>query len=209
MMALDRLDGGQGGRLLAALDNPKLRSYAADALGEMAKDTQDSRVLQRLKGAAANEQRPTVLAAIAKAILAVGGDGAQTAARGMADRLEPGSRMAIMWKANGWNAVSVMDKIVGAGLLDEPAYRQALEKLELKEDGDQDGDGSLLGVLWEADVFLAFDVETGTLPCRHDQLLRDFAKSSRGVFRAGSRVPAVASAWCRRLRGGLHTPVHL
>jgi hypothetical protein len=87
-----------------------------------------------------------------------------------------------------------MDRIVGAGLLDEPAYRQALEKLEVKADGDQDGDGSLLGVLWEANVFLAFDAETGMLPCRHDRLLRDFAKSSRGVF-----VPeAVCQRWHQR-----------
>jgi hypothetical protein len=45
--------------------------------------------------------------------------------------------------------------------------------------------------MWEADVFLAFDVETGMLPCRHDQLLRDFANSSRGTF----TPEAVSQQW--------------
>lgn len=96
---------------------------------------------------------------------------AHLAAMGFTERLEPGARMSIMWRANGWNAVSAMDQVVGAGLLDESAYRKALKDLEVEAKDDRNGDASLLGVLWEADVFLAFDAETGMLPCRHDQLL--------------------------------------
>ncbi|NLX99237.1 MAG: hypothetical protein GXY83_24125 [Rhodopirellula sp.] len=194
MLALDRVDGGQGGRLLAALDDPKLRSYAASALGEMAKDTQDGTVVQRLKDATADEDRPAVLAAVAGALLDVGGDKARMAAMGFTERLEPGARMSIMWRANGWNAVSAMDQVVGAGLLDESAYRKALKDLEVEAKDDRNGDASLLGVLWEADVFLAFDAENGMLPCRHDQLLRDFANSSRGVF----TPEAVCQQWHQR-----------
>ena len=190
MLALDRLDGGQAERLLAALDNPKLRSYAAAALGEMAEATQDDSVVQQLNDAAADESRPAVLGAIARALLDVGGDEARTAATGLVDRLELGDRTAVLWKANGWNAVSVMDQVVRTGLLSESAYRRSLEELEVEAD-DEGGDGSLLGVLWEADVFLAFDAETGMLPCRHDQLLRDFANSSRGVF----KPEAVCQQW--------------
>jgi hypothetical protein len=190
MLALDRLDGGQGKRLPGALKDPELRSYAAQALGEQAKDTEDDRVVEQLKLAAAGEDRPAVLAAIAGALLDVGGDEAQSAATGLVDRLEPGARTTILWRANGWNAVSVMDQVVGAGLLDELAYRQALEGLKV-EANDPGDDASLMAVLWEADIFLAFDVETGMLPCRHDQLLRDFANSSRGIF----TPEAVSQQW--------------
>lgn len=194
MLALDRLDGPRGERLLAALDDPKLRSYAAAALGEMAEDSKDRRIVKRLKTAAADEDRTNVLAAIAQALLEVGGDEARTTAIALAGRLEPSARMTVLWKANGWNAASVMDKIVGTGVLDEPAYRKALKDLGVEPDGGRDGDGSLLGVLWTAKVFLAFDVETGMLPCRHDQLLLDFARSSRGIF----TPEAVCQQWHQR-----------
>ena len=191
MLTLDRFDGDQGKRLLAALEDPKLRSYAAEALGEMAEDKRDDPVVNQLILAAADEDRPAVLAAIAGALLDVGGDQARSAAMSLADRLEPDARTTILWRANGWNAVSVMDQVVAAGLLDESAYRQALEDLEVDENDGEQADGSLLAVMWEADVFLAFDVETGMLPCRHDQLLRDFANSSRGIF----TPEAVSQQW--------------
>jgi hypothetical protein len=173
MLALDRLDGGQGKHLLAALKAPELRSYAAESVGEMVEDTQDDRVVNQLILAAAGEDRPAVLAAITRALLDVGGDEARSAATGLVNRLEPAARTTILWRTNGWNAVSVMDQVVGAGLLDEAAYRRALEDLEVNENDDEEADGSLLAVMWEAGIFLAFDVETGMLPCRHDQLLRD------------------------------------
>jgi hypothetical protein len=156
----------------------------------MVEDTQDDRVVNQLILAASGEDRPAVLAAIAGALLDVGGDKAQSAATGLVDRLEPGARTTILWRANGWNAMSVMDQVVAAGLLDESAYRQALEGLEV-EANDPGDNASLMAVLWEADVFLAFDVETGMLPCRHDQLLRDFANSSRGIF----TPEAVSQQW--------------
>jgi hypothetical protein len=182
MLALDRLDGGRAKRLPVALKDPELRSYAAEALAEVSKDTQDDRAVNQLKDAAVGEERPAVLAAIAGALLDVGGDEARSAATGLVDRLEPAARTTILWRANGWNAVSVMDQVVAAGLLDESAYCQALEDLEVDENDAEEADGSLLAVMWEADILLAFDVETGMLPCRHDQLLRDFANSSRGIF---------------------------
>lgn len=191
MLALDRLDGGQGKHLLAALKAPELRSYAAESLGEMVEDTQDDRVVNQLILAASGEDRPAVLAAIARALLDVGGDDARSAAIELVDRVEPAARTTILWRANGWNAVSVMDQVVGAGLLDEVAYRQALEDLEVNENDDEEADGSLLAVMWEAGIFLAFDVETGMLPCRHDRLLRDFANSSRGMF----TPEAVSQQW--------------
>ena len=124
-------------------------------------------------------------------MLRIGGDEARSAATGLVDRLEPDARTTILWKANGWNVVSVMDQVVGAGLLDESAYRRALEDLEVDDNDDEEADGSLLAVMWEANVFLAFDAETGMLPCRHDQLLRDFANSSRGIF----TPEAVSQQW--------------
>ena len=90
-----RLDGGRAKRLPVALKDPELRSYAAEALAEVSKDTQDDRAVNQLKDAAVGEERPAVLAAIAGALLDVGGDEARagaslpTGVAGLAGSVDP------------------------------------------------------------------------------------------------------------------------
>jgi hypothetical protein len=60
-----------------------------------------------------------------------------------------------------------------------------------KADRSKEPQSLFLGLLADANRLLAFDVETGTLPCRHDQLLLSFAGISNGLFQPSD----VSEAW--------------
>ena len=195
--ALARMEGEPGReRLLAALDDPNLHGAAAQQIKTLFSGTADREVLARLKAAARNENRTNVLAAIAEALLATGGDGARDAAVGLADRLDASSKMRILWQANGLSAEKVADQVVETGLIDRAAYLKALQEIRESPHHDPNSPIYLESALTQAGVGLAFDVETGELPCRHDLLLLDFAQASQGVF----KPQAVSQQWHRRDR---------
>lgn len=104
------------------------------------------------------------------------------------DQLTDQARMRARWKLEGLNLHSALKELHTAGII-QTRPEELIEKL--KEDGKRSKDtalfdpsdpDSLSTALYLEGIMVMFDVETGTIPCRHDRLILDFANTSQGKF---------------------------
>jgi hypothetical protein len=167
--------------LFDALKADDTKRYAARVLGEKFSGRADEEVVAALSGALVEADPGQTIAAVCSALIAVGGDQAMATVERWSARTPPWDRMRLRWQLRGWTLDDVRAQILQSGLLTEQEYNAAKAKMD-QEEPEQDGSSPILGLLSYADRLLMFDVETGELPCRHDDLLHDFAGISGGVF---------------------------
>jgi hypothetical protein len=173
---------GAKDRLIAAMKDTKLRPFAAEGLGDCFAKTEDEAVVAKIVAAAKAELAADHLPLYIEALLKIGGSEAHKAALQLSERADPATRELVMWRTNGWTAESVMDRVVDSGLLDRSTSQHALAELNSGENADPERPLGIETVLLVAKRGLAFDVETGMVPCRHDKLVHTFAKCSGGEF---------------------------
>lgn len=115
---------------------------------------------------------------------AVGGELARTELVELVDHLDPAYRASFLrdLEQDGPTLDEIKTRVVNATLIDEPAAESAVQQLKARAEEDGADAPGLLDVLTASDIVVWFDAETGMLPCRHDELVADFAARSRGVF---------------------------
>ena len=190
LSALARVGGEEGKAHLFEIKDPELRSSAVPAFGEAFANTGNARAIERLLNIAAGEKSSHQAAEIALALNRIGGEGKSAALR-LADRLKATDRRNVMWAVEGWSAETQMDEVVETGAIGRADYKNALREIRQGEYYEPDQPIGLESVLFHIKVGLAFDAETGLLPCRHDLLLLDFADASNGLFQPA----AVSEQW--------------
>lgn len=126
---------------------------------------------------------------LCRSLIAIGGPKAQEEARDLADLLDSVGRASVLEQLDARPLKQIADAAIKAGLADPAVVQKAVNKLRK---WDRSGSPPGLYLLLEvAGVLVAFDAETGMLPCRHDGLVRDFARASRGKF----APTAVSEQW--------------
>src|SRR5207248_3137111 len=120
------------------------------------------------------------------AILAIGGDTAQIAARSLKERLEPLDRERIEEQLSRNSFEEISRRVVEEGLLTQDEVKSAAKSIESTErsaDNGEQSPPSLYGLLAWAKILTAFDAETGMWPNRHDLVEKDCAEVSKGKFK--------------------------
>lgn len=112
------------------------------------------------------------------------------------DRLDATAEMWVAWKLEGINLISALDELTKANVVSESAVTllSRMNKAR-KEQGESEVDASdpseFLAALGHTNRLVAFDAETGMLPCNHHRLLLDFAKASSGAL----QIEAPGEIW--------------
>lgn len=121
---------GEGARhvVLSQIPNHDLRQYAARAVEPLVKDRNDPHDIAALSNALKHEERPCVVAAIAKALLAAGLAG-QAAVEAALDRSEPWARVELSWRLSGGTDRELADILTEAGVMDPISDEQLVEAL--------------------------------------------------------------------------------
>lgn len=180
--ALSRLEAdGWKPMVLEALHARETVVDASQALGEKFRGKEVPEIVEALVSSLDEADSERTVSAICSALISVGGERARSIVEKRLDQVDPWTRMNLVWELRGITLASIRSQIVESGLLTDREIELALAKMEADE-GDKTAQDLLFALLLNADRLLMFDVETGTLPCRHDQLLLDFAKISKGLF---------------------------
>jgi hypothetical protein len=103
--------------ILSALQDPALREDAARALKPLTAGGNDPRDIAALSAALDDEERPNVVATLAKALLAAGPDG-QPAIEGALERSEPWAKVELYWRIGGGTDREFADLLTEAGVMD-------------------------------------------------------------------------------------------
>lgn len=188
LAALARLSPPEGREIIIRwFGNKETRRAAVAAITTAYADTADEEIVTLLAGRAAKAEEYE-LEHLAGAINAVGGEAAQQFIDANADRLDPAALSHYRQQHSDDSLQEIAAAVVAAGLLSAEEAQQAREKAE---SGDGEHSPGLFDLLYEAGGATGFDVETGMVPCRHDSLVLDFAKASRGQF----QPEAVLEIW--------------
>jgi hypothetical protein len=164
------------------LNNPETQTYAIKAYGSLKKNSGNIGDLEFLDKIASKAGEPYLIGTVTEAMLAVGGDQAAERAARYVDKLDPNTRMKIMWKIKGFQLEQVLTKMKTLGLIKSFSIDKVVEKLEADEIDDYDDTVVLSRIFENNRILLNFDVETGEIPSRHDQLILDFSAASNSVF---------------------------
>jgi hypothetical protein len=202
LVASIRLSPKEGKELLVQwLDDDAKRRAAIDAASASFVGTADEEIVRALSTRASLAEGHE-LQAICTALNSVGGNAAQDVIEQYATKLDPASLSHIRQKHNQDSITSIAETVKSSGLLSAAEIEAAVARLT-KEDGDYDS--GLFGLLYAAKSAIAFDAETGILPCRHDSLILDFAAASRGRFdpKAGLEI------WHRKDQEDFESPYTL
>jgi hypothetical protein len=112
--------------ILAALQEPALRRYAARALEPLLRSDNDPRDIAALNAALDGEERSDVIAAVGKALLAAGSEG-QSAVERVLEHAEPWAKVELSWRIAGGTDREFADLLTDAGVMDV-IDDEALEK---------------------------------------------------------------------------------
>jgi hypothetical protein len=194
LVALIRIEGNDGKtRLLRLLGDPNRQDVAIIAAGEVFAGTGDTDVVGALGSVAPSAAERTV-DSICSALWSVGGDAAKQLLRELIPRLSTLHRAVFVNRLDERPKDLLKRRVIDSGILDAAAFDTAVQKAGSMKSPRDAGPLGLLDVLYAADMVVQFDVETDMLPCRHDQLVAQFARHSRGVF----APTAVSEEWHRR-----------
>lgn len=106
------------------------------------------------------------------------------------DRLSASAKACFGWKTKAIDIRNVIQEAHGLGIVSKTSEEliQALQKPAFNETKPRSPNwndpGELMTVFAADDILHGFDVETGEIPCRHDQFLQDLAYISRGKLAA-------------------------
>jgi len=159
--------------LLSELRSQDLREYAARAIGGLVKDKNDPYDIAALSNALTNEERPGVVAAIAKTLLAAGPAG-QAAVEAALDRSEPWTKVELSWRLSGGTDRELADLLTGAGVMDPISDEQLVEALSKGFD--------LRSLIWAGgERLVMFNVKSST-GLEHFELFQELLKAARPVI---------------------------
>ncbi len=187
LVALVRLEGNEGkSQLLELLDDPERRSTAVQAAGEVFAGSGDEEIagkLAQLAQLTLGYDESEVMR-ICAALQGIGGEPGRKELVKIVEHLSPAYRASFLrgLAEDGLTLEDIKMRIVSAGLIDGPAAEVALQQLQSRAEEEEMGAPGLLDVLNAAGIAFEFDAETDMLPCRHDNLVAEFAAHSRGVF---------------------------
>lgn len=154
---------------------------AISALGVAFKGTGDAAQVARLRELAARwPEDEEVAQSVAEALAAIGGPRAQDAScSGLpAGQLRPGQRAEMRAFTRGTTPQQAWCRLAELGLVPPPT-EDGLRLLLEREEETHDWSRAVMG---QAGLTVAFDAETGEVPCRHDLLIGYFAEGSGGLF---------------------------
>lgn len=178
-----RLEGAAGkAHLKKLLADPQQLAMAVDLAGEIFAGTGDAEIIADLNEAG-KQAKPPEVATVCQALLQVGGDQAKAAVREFIPRLNVDLRPQFQQQLDEVSLDDLKQRLIAANLLEESTVTAALKKIAKRDKTTEMSPPGLLDVLTEAGNVVIFDAETGTLPCRHDQLLDQFTQHSHGVFK--------------------------
>lgn len=180
--ALTRMEAnGWKPLILQALRTKETTIDASQAIADKFRGTEDVEMVDALVSSLSDADSEQTVSAICSALISIGGERARLAVEKRLDQIDPWTRMHLIWELRGITLENIRSRIVESSLLTDAEVELAVSKTE-SDDIDGTAQSLMLALLLNADRLLAFDVETGTLPCRHDQLLFDFANITRGLF---------------------------
>jgi hypothetical protein len=183
--ALNALSNALGPDVLPYVDESagelRLAPAVADALGRAFHGTGDPNALGRLQKLASRTRDDFARQQITAALKAIGGPGARKAARKQLASSLPHDRQNLKALAERTSMTQACSRLAAIGLISplSPEEIQAMQATEKREDDDPAW--SLL-VLDYAHIRTCFDTESSDVPPRHDELIREFAENSRGIF---------------------------
>lgn len=188
LAALIRLAPQEGRQvILRWFAQPERRLAAIDAITAAYADTADEEIAATLAAQTAQADERE-LDYLCRALSSIGGPTAKQAIEANADRLDPASLAHFRQSQSDDSPQKLAADAVAAGLFTEEEAKRALQEIQADEGTRSPGLFDMYAALRAA---TGFDVETGMLPCRHDSLVLDFAKASRGEF----RPEAVLEIW--------------
>ncbi|MBM4076405.1 MAG: hypothetical protein FJ267_12290 [Planctomycetes bacterium] len=172
LLAYSRAFGSDARPLvLHGLRDPELRRYAAQAMESLSKGKNESTDVSELCMALQDEERPDVVAEIAKALLAVGPEGLN-AVSSLLDRTDPWTRVELSWRIDGGTDRELADLLTEAGVMDSVSDKQLVETFS---------DGfDLRKLIWAAGGgrLVMFDVKTSS-DMEHFDLFQQLLKATR------------------------------
>jgi hypothetical protein len=159
--------------VLSKLRSHDLREYAARAIERLIKGKNDPHDIAALCDALTNEERPGVVATIAKALLAAGPAG-QAAVDAALDRSEPWTKVELSWRLSGGTDRELADLLTEAGVMDPIADEQLVEALSTGLD--------VRSLIWAGGKRLVmFNVKSST-GLEHFELFQELLKAARPVI---------------------------
>lgn len=160
--------------IMAALDDPELRAAAASALGQIAKGKNGAQDIAALVAVLANEARPGVVSAIARALLDLGPAG-KPAVEAVLERSSPWAKMELAWQIEGGTDRQFADLLTEAGVMDPITDEELAEALEQGFD--------LRSLVYAGgNRLVVFNVKSST-GIEHVALFDDLVKAARPVIR--------------------------
>lgn len=180
LVAVLRLSPSEGRKLLLQwLDNHDRRNVAINAAGKAFESSADEEIVRKL-AMLAESVDDRELNVLCGALGSIGGEAASRTIEKHAARLDP----AVLAHSRQLLAPVSLDSLGqalrDAGLLSSEETELAVRELSQQADLTSP---NLFAFLAAAKSALAFDAETGMVPCRHDLLILDLAEASRGRFR--------------------------
>lgn len=167
--------------LLKWVHDEERRRTAVEAAGTAYRNSEDAEVVDQLANIA-KESEGRQLSAICSSLNSIGGDAAHQAIEDVAQGLDPAELARFRQTADAIQLQEITRALQVEGLLTTEELNAATERIASPDQSEEQRPPGLFDVLYAADSALAFDVETGMLPCRHDELVDSFAKASRGRF---------------------------
>ena len=174
LLAFARAFGDEARRLvLAELRSRELRMYAVRAIEGLVQDKNDPHDIAALSDALTNEERPVVVAAIAKALLAAGPAG-QAVVGAALDRSEPWTKVELSWRLSGGTDRELADLLTEAGVMDPVSDEELVEALSKGFD--------VRNLIWAGGQRLVvFNVKSST-GLEHFALFQELLKAARPVI---------------------------
>lgn len=161
IIALARAGGARSRHLVRShLANATIREYAAAAVGEIAKGSNDPADIEALASALSTEDRPGVVSAILIALAGIGPD-ARTHVQTALARAAPWDRMKLSWQLAGWSNRQIADMLREAGAIEE------ISDVALAEAAGDNG-LDLVGLIWTARRLAYMNVKSDDVS--HDAL---------------------------------------
>lgn len=167
--------------LLQWMSEPARRRSAINVAGQAFAGQPDQALADALK-TAAQSAKERELASICRALRAIGGETAIKYLVELVPRLSETDQARFRTILNPFSTSDLMQAVEQSAVLPQEPLQRAKAELNKPHQGTDQEAVELLDVFLAAGSATMFDVETGFLPCRHDRLLGEFARISRGIF---------------------------
>ncbi|MDB5340117.1 MAG: hypothetical protein JWN70_5736 [Planctomycetaceae bacterium] len=177
-----RLDPMSGrGTLFRWLSSEERRRTAIQAAATAFAKTADAEIIERLATLANSAERGE-LSDICTALNSIGGPAVHQAIERVGQKLDPSDLAQFQQSARPTPPAELLEAVRQSGVLSPDELAAAAKRRSLRQQDSKADQYGLFEVFADAESATGFDVETGMLPCRHDELVTTLAKSTRGRF---------------------------